>query len=135
MAWSTAPKNAPAPTTSRIIATGRSAVADSSLSCLPVIPRRVPSSQDASSTAMVSATAGVPMKAAMPDSVVASFGSQMLPNVPTRISTSGTAMMNATSLSDGGFSCSSSPFSDEHLLGHRQHDLLADPGANTARRR
>jgi hypothetical protein len=100
VAESTPPKNAPAPTTSKIIATGRNAAAESSLSSLPVSPRRVPSSQDASSTEMVSATAGVPANAAIPERVEC-FGSQMLPKVPARISTSGTAMIPATSPSDG----------------------------------
>src|SRR5262245_39687359 len=75
---------------------GRNDAALSDATSDRVMPRRYPSSQNASSTAIVSAMAGVPMKLATPDAVDPS-GSTMLPNVPARMSTSGIAMIPTTS--------------------------------------
>ena len=62
VACSTAPKNAPAPTTSRIMPIGLSDSPVIRASSPTVMPRRIPSRYMASSTATVSATVGVPRK-------------------------------------------------------------------------
>ena len=92
---STSPKKPPAPTTSRIMPSGRSARPVSAESSARLVPRRVPSSQKASSTAMVNATVGLPRNVSTASGVL-DAGSARPPNVAPRISSIGSPMTSRT---------------------------------------